>query len=62
MISFLIFLVVVILVAGLCVGLLRRAPFIDADLKQWAEWAILAIAVVLIVVRALALIGINAGI
>lgn len=61
MISFLIFFVVVILIAGLCVGLLRRAPFIDGDLKQWAEWAILAIAVVLIVVRALALIGINAG-
>ncbi len=59
LVQFLILVLVVFLVAGLAIAIIRRAPFIDGEIKGWAEWAIFAIAAVIIIVRALALIGVS---
>jgi hypothetical protein len=59
LIGLLIVILIVALVAGLVVFLIRRAPMIEEPFKSWAEYVVLVIAVIIIVVRALALIGVS---
>lgn len=60
LISLLVFLLIVALIAGLAVFLIRRAPFIPAEFKAWAEYAVIAIAVLIIIVKLLNLLGVAA--
>ena len=54
--SVLIYCVVVLVIGGLLAYLVNAAPMIEAGLKQIAVWAILAVTIILIVVKLLALI------
>lgn len=47
------------LVAGLIIFLIRRAPFIPEPFRQWAEYLVIVIAVLVIVLRALPLLGVS---
>lgn len=47
------------LIAGLCIFLIRRAPFIPEPFRQWAEYLVVVIAVLVIVIRALPLLGVS---
>ena len=49
--------VVIGLVAGVLIYLVRRAPFIPAEIKQLVEWFIIVVAVLYILFRGLALLG-----
>jgi hypothetical protein len=51
--------IIIALIAGLIIVLIRRAPFIDPPLKQWAEYAVYAIAVLIFILRALPLLGVS---
>lgn len=55
-ISILIFVAVVVLICGLIAYLIRSAPFIEDPFKSFGVWAILAVAIILIVVKLLELI------
>ena len=58
---FLAFVIVVLgvgFVAGIFIFLIRRAPFIPGEFKQVAEWIILAVAIIYLLVRGLGLIGV----
>lgn len=55
-ISVLLFIVVVVIVAGLLSYLLRSAPFIDEPFKSWGAWAIIAVAIIVIVLKLLELV------
>lgn len=59
LVALLIVILIVGLVAGLVVWLIRRAPFIAAEFKVWAEYLVYVIAVLVIVLRALPLIGVS---
>ena len=63
MISALIALLVVILIVGLIAGLvvylIDSAPFIPAAFKQPARWIVIVIAVLIIILRALPLLGVS---
>lgn len=59
LIAFLIVVLVVALIAGLVIALIRRAPFIEGEFKSWAEYAVFAIAVLIIIVKALALFNVG---
>jgi hypothetical protein len=59
LIALLITILIVSLIAGLVVLLIRRAPIIPADFKQWAEYLVIVIAVLVIILRALPLIGVS---
>ncbi|RVN89790.1 hypothetical protein CN105_15455 [Sinorhizobium meliloti] len=50
---------VVGLIAGLIIFLIRRAPFILAPFGQWAEYIVIVIAVLIILLRALPLLGVS---
>lgn len=50
---------VVALVAGLLMFLVDRAPMIEPLWKQWLRWLVLAIAVLIIIIRALPLLGVS---
>ncbi|AEH78381.1 hypothetical protein SM11_chr1105 [Sinorhizobium meliloti SM11] len=50
---------VVGLIAGLVIFLIRRAPFIPAPFGQWAEYVVIVIAVLIILLRALPLLGVS---
>lgn len=50
---------VVGLIAGLVIFLIRRAPFIPAPFGQWAEYVVIVIAVLVILLRALPLLGVS---
>ncbi|MBP2465912.1 hypothetical protein CN221_14660 [Sinorhizobium meliloti] len=50
---------VVGLIAGLVIFLIRRAPFIPAPSGQWAEYVVIVIAVLIILLRALPLLGVS---
>jgi hypothetical protein len=62
MIEALIALAIVILIVGfiasLVIFLIRRAPFIAEPFRQWAEYAVILIAVLIILLRALPLLGV----
>jgi len=59
LVSVLIFIVVVLLICGLLAYLLRSAPFVDEPFKSWGVWAIMAVAIILIVVKLLELLGVS---
>ncbi len=59
MIEALIALATTILVVGLIIFLIRRAPFIPAPFGQWAEYVVIVIAVLIILLRALPLLGVS---
>lgn len=52
----LVFCIVVLVIGALLAYLAQRAPMLDAGLKQIVVWAILAIAIVVVVFRLMALI------
>lgn len=58
LIGLLITILIVALVAGLVVFLIRRAPMIEEPFKSWAEYLVIVIAVIIIILRALPLIGV----
>lgn len=47
------------LIAGLIIFLVRRAPFIPAPFRVWAEYIVIVIAVLVVLARALPLLGVN---
>lgn len=51
--AFLVYILIVILVAGVAIMLVKKAPFIDGDLKAFATFAIGAVAIILVIIRAL---------
>ena len=55
--GFLIYLIIVMLIAALIVALIERAPFIGADMKPWLKWAVWAVVVILLLRRALPLLA-----
>ena len=59
LIGLLITILVVALIAGLVVYLIRRAPMIEEPFKSWAEYLVIVIAVIIIILRALPLIGVH---
>ncbi len=59
LIGLLITILVVALIAGLVVYLIRRAPMIEEPFKSWAEYLVIVIAVIIIIVRALPLVGVS---
>lgn len=59
MIETLIFIVVVIVIAGLLAWLIQSAPFIEGTLKQIGVWAIAAVAVIIIILKLAALAGVG---
>lgn len=59
LISLLIVMLVVGLVAGLIIWLIRMAPFIPPPFNQWAEYLVIVIAVLIIILRALPLLGVS---
>lgn len=61
LIGLLVTVLVVALIAGLVVYLIRLAPFIDGEFKRWAEFAVYAIAILIIILRALPMLGIAVG-
>lgn len=60
LIALLVFVLIVALIAGLVVFLIRRAPFIPGEFKAWAEYAVIAIAILIIIVKLLNLLGVAA--
>lgn len=56
LIGILIFIAVVVLICGLIAYLIRSAPFIEEPFKSFGVWAVLAVAILLIVVKLLELI------
>ncbi len=59
MISLLIYIAIVAIIAGVIAFLVRSAPFIEEPLKSWAVWAIIAVAVLIILFRIAGLADIN---
>lgn len=59
MIEILIWVVVVVLVAGVLAWLIQSAPFIDARFKQLGVWVILAVAVLIILLKLVGIAGVD---
>jgi len=59
MVGLLISLLIIILVLGLVAFLIRQAPFIDEPYKQWALYAVLVVAVLIIIIKLLPLAGVS---
>ncbi len=55
-ISILVFVAVVVLICGLVAYLIRSAPFVEEPFKSFGVWAVLAVAIILIVIKLLELI------
>lgn len=49
--------VIIGLMAGALIYLIRKAPLIPAEIKQLVEWFILVVAVLFVLYRGLALLG-----
>jgi len=60
LISLIIVLIVVGIVCGLVVWLIRAAPFIPEPFKSWAEYLVYVVAILVILAKALPLIGVHA--
>jgi hypothetical protein len=58
LIGLLITILIVGFIASLVVFLIRRAPMIEEPFKSWAEYLVIVIAVIIIILRALPLIGV----
>lgn len=61
LIALLITILIVALIAGLVIFLIRRAPFIEEPFKSWAEYLVIVIAVIIVILRLLPLIGVSVG-
>lgn len=61
LIGLLITILIVALIAGLVIFLIRRAPFIEEPFKSWAEYLVIVIAVIIVILRLLPLIGVSVG-
>jgi hypothetical protein len=59
LIALLVVMIIVALVVGMCVWLVQQAPFIMDPYKQWIVWLLYVIGVLIIVARALPLIGVS---
>lgn len=59
LIGLIIALIIVGIVCGLIVWLIRAAPFIPEPFKSWAEYLVYVVAVLVILAKALPLIGIS---
>lgn len=59
LIGLVIVIIIVALVIGMCVWLVRQAPFFADPWKQWVIWLLYVIGVLIILVRALPMIGVN---
>jgi hypothetical protein len=59
LVGLLIFLLVVFLICGLVVFLIRRAPFIEQPFKAWAEYAVVVVAVLIVIIRLLQALGVS---
>jgi len=55
-IGILVFVAVVVLICGLIAYLIRSAPFIEEPFKSFGVWAVLAVAIIVIVIKLLELI------
>lgn len=60
LISLVIALIIVGIVCGLIVWLIRAAPFIPEPFKIWAEYLVYVVAVLIILAKAMPLLGIHA--
>jgi hypothetical protein len=58
-VEILIYIVVVAIIAGLLAWLVNSAPFIEGQFKQLAVWAILALAVLVIVLKLAGVAGVD---
>lgn len=58
LLAFVVVILVIGLIAGVAIFLIRRAPFIPGEFKQAAEWIILAVALIYLLLRGLDLIGV----
>lgn len=61
LIALVITILIVGFIASLVVFLIRRAPLIEEPFKSWAEYLVIVIAVIIIILRALPLIGVSVG-
>lgn len=61
MLTILIYVIVIVVVAGAASFLLKSAPFIDEPMKGWAVWAIMAVALILIVIVVVQALGGGTG-
>lgn len=59
LIGFLIAILIIGLIAGICVFIIRRAPFIPAEFKAIAEWIIIAVALIALLLKAMPLLGVS---
>ncbi len=59
MVELLIFVVVIVLIAGVLAWLINSAPFIEPQFKQLAVWALLAVAVLIVVLRLAGVAGVD---
>lgn len=61
MLTLLIYIVVVCLVAGILAYILRSAPFVEEPFKSWGVWAIIVVALLIIMFKILEVAGISLG-
>lgn len=59
LIAFVIAALVIGLIAGILIVIIRRAPFIPGDFKAIAEWVIIAVALIALLLKALPLLGVE---
>lgn len=59
LIGLVVLIIIVGIVCGLIVWLIRAAPFIPEPFKTWAEYLVYVVAVLVILMRALPLLGIS---
>ena len=61
MLTLLIYIVVVCLVAGILAYILRSAPFVEEPFKSWGVWAIIVVALLIIMFKIPPVAGISLG-
>jgi hypothetical protein len=61
MLTLLVYIVVVCLVAGILAYILRSAPFVEEPFKSWGVWAIIVVALLIIMFKILEVAGISLG-
>jgi len=58
-VEILVFVVVIVLIAGVLAWLINSAPFIEPQFKQLAVWSLMAIAVLIVVLRLAGVAGVD---
>jgi len=58
-VEILVFVVVIVLIAGVLAWLINSAPFIEPQFKQLAVWTLMAIAVLIVVLRLAGVAGVD---